>query len=202
MITVKKKQIIVTALILITLVAAYFQYNYKTSAIAAKSSEKGVIGDVAYTDDLNVSAIVSTPKNLDANNKSSSDVKAPAVSSASKKAKNYFIQARRDREIVTGAVGDALMEIQSDKNASQDVKAKAKAQKTKLVKESNQEITIEDLVKNIGYDDALAVIATDGSIDIIVETSKINSKQVNRIAYDVSKEIKIELSKIYIKTLY
>ena len=70
------------------------------------------------------------------------------------------------------------------------------------MKESNQETTIEALVKNIGYDDALAVIATDRSIDIVVETSKINSKQVNRIAHDVSRKIKIELSKIYVKTIY
>lgn len=197
----KRNQIVVLSLVLMIVVAGYLQYSYKQSSISASNKDTSKIGEAVWVDNSQP-VDKQTSAGVAANTKSTSNAKASGAVSASKEANNYFTQSKLDREISRGKDTDSLKAITNDTAASKEVKAKAYESMTKLVDISQKEMRIETLIKDRGFNDALALFGDDGSLDIIVKSPELTNAHAAQI-YDIaSRQANIPITKIHIKNKF
>lgn len=182
MMVFKRKQIVVVALILMIIVAGYLQYSYKKSSSTADNKEDGKLGEAYYVDSQQASEEKGVP--------------------ASKQANDFFAQARLERETARSRDVDALKEISSDENATNEVKAESYEKMMKLIDNSQMEMRIETLIKEKGFEDAIALLADDGSLDIIVKAPSLNSAQTAQLADIASRHANLSMDKIHIRNMY
>lgn len=195
----KRKQIVILSLVLMIVVAGYLQYSYKKSSISVSGKDAGKLGEAVYVDSTDSST--GAQKDL----KDSKDAKAskPATAAtASKQASDFFAQAKLDREITTGKDRESLKVITDDKNASKEVRSKAYDQMMKIVNNSEKEVRIETLIKEKGFNDVVALMADDGSIDIVVKTPGLTSVQTAQITDIVARQANVPISNIHVKNMF
>lgn len=190
MMVFKKKQVVVLSLILMIVVAAYLQYNYKKSSESAENNNNGRLGEAVYVD------------NADAAGQMDTGEKALISLSASKKANDFFSQAKLERETARSKGEESLAGITNDNNASKEVKNEAYQQMMKIISNSDKEMRIESLIKEKGFEDAVTFFAEDGSIDVVVKTPSLTSAQTAQIADIVSRQAGVGMDKIHIRNIY
>jgi stage III sporulation protein AH len=188
MMVFKRKQIVVLSLVLMIVVAGYLQYSYKKSSVSVSESEEHRLGEAVYVD----------------NNEPELESSKVEIESepASKQANDYFAQAKLDRESIRGKDADALKAITEDANADQEVKAQAYEKMMRIVENSQKEMRIETLVKKIGFEEVVALFGDDGSIDIIVKAPSLTSAQTAQIADIAARQAKVDMTQIYVKSIY
>jgi stage III sporulation protein AH len=197
MMVFKRKQIIVLSLILMLVVAGYLQYSYNKSSDSISIKETGKLGEAVYVDNQDT-----TTAKGQSDVKSTDDQKAQTEPAASKKAIDYFSQTKMDKEVARSKDVDAMKQITSDVNASKDDKAKAYDKMMALVNDSEKEMRIEALIKEKGFNDAIALFGDDGSIDVVVETPSLSSAQTAQIADIVSRQANIDIGKVSVKNVF
>ena len=191
MMVFKRKQIVVLSLVLMIIIAGYLQYSYKRSSSATNEKENGRLGEAVYVDN-----------DVDSEKSADKDSKAQKDTSASKLANDFFAQAKLDREVVRSRDLDTLKGINDDTEATKEVKAQAYEQMMKIIDNSQREMRIETLIMEKGFEDAVALFADDGSVDIIVKAPTITSADTAQIADIVSRHAQVEIGKINIKNVY
>lgn len=197
MVVFKRKQIVVLALILMIIVAGYLQYSYKQGSTSA-DKDNGRLGDAVYVDNeaSNDQEDVVVDKGTDDKTVSNTDV------SASKLANDFFVSAKLDKEMSRSKSNDSLKAITEDEAASKEARTDAYDRMMELVDNSDKEMRIETLIKEKGFNDAVAIFADDGSIDIVVKTSSLTTAQTAQIADIVSRQGKVAIDKIHIKNMF
>ena len=119
---------------------------------------------------------------------------------ASIEANEFFAQAKLDREITRSMDSDALREIIDNPNAAEDVKVEAFNTMMALIETNDLEMRIENLIKERGFGDAIALFGNDGSIDIIVKSASLTDAKVAQITDIVTRHANVEVSQVHIKT--
>ncbi len=189
----KRKQIIVLSLVLMLLVAGYLQYNYNQSSQYSEE-DSAQIGDAVYVD------------NQDASDKGNIDTAAAGdeekTATASKKANNFFAQAKMDRDVTRDKDIETMKGLYEDNMAGKDVKSKAYEKMMKIVETSQKEANIETLIKEKGFNDAVALFSDDGSIDIVVKAPAISKADWAKIADIVARQGNVPFDKIIIKNMF
>jgi len=196
MMVFKRKQIVVLSLVLMIVVAGYLQYSYKKSSISVNGKEASRLGEAVYVENQDDS--VQTGKDT----KDTKDGKTPKAAAASKQATDFFAQAKLDREITTGKNKESLNTIIEDKNASKEVHTKAYDQMMKIVSNLEKQVRIETMIKEKGFNDVVALLGDDGSLDIVVKTPSLSSVQTTQIADVASRQANIPIGNIHIKPMY
>lgn len=193
MMVFKRKQIVVLSLVLMIIIAGYLQYSYKKSSSSADNSgEKGRLGEAVYVDNYGETPSV----DVDAGGKAQEDI------SASKEATNFFAQAKLDKEVTRSRDVDMLKEISSDEAATDEAKSHAYEKMMKLVDKSQQEMSIETLLKEAGFEDVFALFAEDGSLDIVVKAPSLTSAQTAQIADIAMRHADLDMTDIHIRNIY
>jgi len=197
MVVFKRKQIVVLALILMIVVAGYLQYSYKQGSTSA-GKDNGKLGEAVYVDNQ------LSNESLDVAEKAKTDEKSDKKTdvSASKLANDFFATTKMDKEMSRSKSKDSLKSITEDTNASKETKAEAYDKMIALVENADKEMRIEALIKEKGFNDAVALFADDGSIDIIVKTPSLTTAQTAQIADIVSRQAKVSMEEIHIKKLF
>ena len=190
MMVFKKRQIVVLSLILMIVVAAYLQYNYKKNSDSADNSNNGKLGEAVYVD------------NADAAGQWDAGEKALKSLSASKQANDFFAQVKLEKETARSKGEESLAGITNDGNASKEVKNEAYQQMMKIIGNSDKEMRMENLIKEKGFEDAVTFFADDGSIDVVVKAPSLTSAQTAQIADIVSRQAGVSMDKIHIRNIY
>jgi stage III sporulation protein AH len=191
MIVIKRKQIVVLVLVMMIVIAGYLQYSYRKGDITtSKDDDKGRLGEAVYVD-----------------NNGSQDENDLLLSGedsfgASIEANEFFAQAKLDREITRSMDSDALREIIDNPNAAEDVKVQAFNTMMALIETNDLEMRIENLIKERGFGDAIALFGNDGSIDIIVKSASLTDAKVAQITDIVTRHANVEVSQVHIKNKY
>ena len=97
---------------------------------------------------------------------------------------------------------DALREIIDNPNAVEDVKVEAFNTMMALIETNDLEMRIENLIKERGFGDAIALFGNDGSIDIIVKSASLTDAKVAQITDIVTRHANVEVSQVHIKNKY
>lgn len=207
----KRNQIVVLSLVLVILVAGYLQYTYKKGSSANSASR---LGEAVYVDNGtkanadNASGNVDTlAQNVSANlDKGTSETsKAPdkgKSSEASKTASDFFASAKLDKDMSRSKSADSLKAIAEDETASKEVRDSANEQRMKLIQTAEKEARIESLIKEKSFEDVVVLFADDGSIDIVVKTQQLSASQTTQIADIASRQAKVSMDQIHVRSFY
>ena len=189
----KRKQIIVLSLVLMLLVAGYLQYSYNKSSRYSED-DSAQIGDAVYVD------------NQDASGKDNVNTAAAGdeekTATASKEANNFFAQAKMDRDVTRDKDIETMKGVYEDDMASKDVKSKAYGKMMKIVETSQKEANIETLIKEKGFNDAIALFSDDGSVDVVVKAPAISKADQAKIVDIVTRQGNVPFDKIIIKSMF
>ena len=114
----KRKQIVILALILLIVVAGYLQYSYRQGSTSADS--EGRLGEALYVDsDIYNDEMFGSDSDL-ADEGFGDQVNI----TASKMANDYFIQAKMDKEQSRSEAADSLKAIVEDATVSTEIRKK------------------------------------------------------------------------------
>jgi len=190
----KRKQVVALTLVLLIVVAGYLQYSYKKSSTASSDEDTGKIGEATYVDnsDMEDSEYIVIDDTEEENN----------AATASKEANDLFAEAKLNRETLRSKNESALKEILEDETASQEAKEAANQKIIEMVERTEQELRIETLIKNKGFEDALALFADDGTLDICVKAPALTASDVAKITDIASRQANIDISNITVKNIY
>ena len=179
----KSKQIVIIALVVLIAAAVYIQYGYNP------------VGESGTGDVTSITNALNTPGN-------SGDRKLGEAVAVSKETNDYFAQAKIDKESTRSKNVDAIKEVAQDSGADKDIKTQANQQLLNITSNSEQEMKIETLVKEKGYQDVLVYIGDEGTADVIVKTPSLNASQTAQIYDIVMRYAKISGEKLSVKNMY
>ena len=176
----KKRQILIVALSLVVVIAAYLNWNYtapveKTVTVAGNSENTKVYGEATLVD--------------------GETEEAEAVSAVSES--EYFRSARITRDKARSDALDILREVAESDNASEDEKNNAFGKMTIAAENTETEGNIENLLKGKGFEDVIVYI-TDGSVSVTVKTEGLTYAESAMIYDIVVAETGVEPDKIKI----
>lgn len=196
MIVLKRRQIVVLSLVLVVIVAGYLQYSYNGSGMLVDGKEK--IGEAVYVENnANQEATSQNSDEKGADDKAQNSQQTNAVTAS----KDFFSQARLDREIAEGKSKDALREIAEDTNATNEIKTDAYNQLMKIVDNAQRQTKIEALIKEKGIENVIAYFADDGSLDIVIKAPVLTSAQIAQVADVASRFASVDMDKIHVKNI-
>ncbi len=174
MLMLKKKQIVLAALVVLLVAAVYTNYRFFNNT-----------QETAETDNpLNAELV--------------SNMNEEAIMGGNVKiSESFFTDYRIERERTRSANIETLETIVASKDASAETTNAANLELVALVKLSEQELLLENLIKSKGYDDCIVFIH-QGYVNVIVDAKEITQQQAIQIQDVVASECGVDLSKITI----
>ncbi len=113
----------------------------------------------------------------------------------------YFAQARLEKSRTRGQEEEILRNITKDDSAAKDIKNKAYEKLMNVVNNNEIEMKIESLIKQRGFDDAIAYLSQDGSVDVVINSTSLTSSQTAQICDIVQRHAGISIENIHIKNV-
>ena len=194
----KRRQIVVLALVIIIVVAGYIQYSYKKSGYSESDNDAGRLGEAVFVDTQESESA----KGSDQGTSTDENEGKGKIVAASKEAEDYFAQTKLEKEITRSRDADSFRSIAEDEKASAEIKEQAYNKMMALIDTSDREMRIEALIKKQGFSDVIALFADDGSVDIIVKAPSLTASQVAQITDIVSRQADVDIDKIIIKNKF
>lgn len=188
----KKRQIVVSTLVLALGVAVFMNWYFAGSGAQLKAT--GVLdtskslGDAQY-----VNSSVTVPAETTA---ASSDTMAVSPN-AETGSSDYFAQVRLNRQIARDKALEILKDIIDDTSAAESAKADAVSGAAIIAGNVKSENDIENVVIAKGFEDCVAVIE-DGNVQVIVKSEKLLESQILQIKEIVLKQTKVNVENISI----
>ncbi len=112
---------------------------------------------------------------------------------------NFFVDSRMGRDNARSAMREELEKIISDTNQTEEAKQTASTQMMLLLSRGDKENTIETLIKERGYEDALCMIADNGVELSVKSPEELNAEQVNAIVDVIVRTTGMSPSNIVVK---
>ena len=176
----KKRQILIVALSLVVVIAAYLNWTYTESGDDAVT-----VTTDAETKNYGEATLVDGKKD---------EEKAEAVST---KGASYFDSARVTRDKAKSDALDTLREVAQSDGASEEEKDKAYTSMRKSAENTEREGNIENLLKAKGFSDVIVYI-TDDTVSVTVKTEGLTTADTAKIYDIVVSETGISAEKIKI----
>ena len=169
MVILKKRQIISLSLLAMVAVSLYLQCSNKEKVNVISNDD--MYGQKVYV------------------NANSSD----------KEKEDFFAKTKLERDIQRGQNKEILEEISLDKNATEEAKNNAYKQMLKLVSNKEKETKIETMVKELGFNNVIAILSDNDSLDIIVKSPQLTQNTATKIANIGKRYANVSISNIHIK---
>ena len=162
----KKRQILIVALSLVVVIAAYLNWTYtgeapETITVTGDAADTKIYGEATLVDEQ-------------------TEEEAEEVSSINTE---YFQSARINRDKARSDSLDILREVAESANASEDEKNQAYGKMTSAAENTEKEGNIENLLKAKGFKDAIVYI-TDENVSVTVKTEGLTAADSAKI-YDI-----------------
>ncbi len=197
MVVFKRKQIVVLALALMIVIAGYLQYSYNRSSFASRDENKGRLGEGVYVDSGDLDE-----EPVDGEIAGTDDDDDKGGVPASNTGGNYFAQAKLDREITRSRNSDSYKQITEDVNVSEEVRTEAYDRMMLIIGNTEKEMRLENLIREKGFSDVMAMFGDDGSIDIIVEAKSLTQSDVAQITDLAIRHAGVEAIDLKIKNVF
>jgi len=188
---INKKQILVIALVLVIITAGVLQYTYGRSGFSSRKDGEERLGEAVYVDNVNGGTAET------GNDMAAGSDNIPAKSEAD----DFFVQAKLDRETIRSRQKEELQEITELKDAPKESVAKAHEEYLALIKRSEIEATIESLIRQRGFEDVVAILGTNGSVDLIVKADNLSQDQTAQISDIVVRHTGVGMDAIHIRNM-
>lgn len=187
MVLLRRKQVVIMALVAMIAVAGYLNWAYTGSYTGEEGTEHLA----------KAAAKQEETKNLG----EAQMVNATDVENAAKTAKSeendFFTQARLDREVARSKSVETFGAIIGDEMADEAAKTTAQNEVMELAKRSETEVTIESLIRAKGYKDAVVYLNND-SCNVIVKVEALSQEDVAKISDIITEQSGVPADKIKI----
>ena len=194
MMVLRRKTVVLSCLVLMLIVVAVVNHNLE-SKLASEDSLTFVGGDGRFDWEI------PEPEGelaMDSEDTGSIEIEEGVETSAANlAASSFFIQSRLDRNKNRSFYIETLNGIVADPNIDTSVKEMAQSEMIMLIKKSETESIIENLIKAKGFKDVLAIMGED-SVNIVVNSEKLTEAQVAQIKDIVSREADVKTDNIKI----
>jgi stage III sporulation protein AH len=192
MLVIKKRQVVIIALIIMILVAGYLNWSYKKDI----ESVPTISQDTEASSQKNLGEAKLVNGNLEAESSSmgQQDQKVVVDTGSSNK---YFLEARMQKESTRSEALELLQSIVNDQNSPKESKTKAQNEVIKMAKAMETEAIIENLIKAKGFKDT-AVFINEGNVNVVVQSDGLIPSQVAQIQDIVVTQTGIAVEKIKI----
>lgn len=199
----KRKQIIVLGLVLVIIAVGILQYNYGG---VGESYNEETYGKLSLTEasgkgyeDIPGAAVYVDGSSDTANVDAESGDQIQQTS-------GYFAQARMERDRVRSRQKEELKAIVDGASEAAEASfdltaAEAQEQLVNIIRRSEAEATIETLIKQRGFEDALAYMSDTGSVDVIVKAESLTAIEVANISDIVVRHTNAEMENITVKNV-
>ncbi|SKA81967.1 stage III sporulation protein AH [Caloramator quimbayensis] len=121
-------------------------------------------------------------------------------SSLKKQTTNFFAESRMGRDNQRSAMKEEFEKIISDDKANKEAKAAASTKLMQILDWGNKENTVETLVKERGFEDAICFI-DDNGVELCVKTNEqLTEEQANQLKDIIVRTTHVSPSNITIKS--
>jgi len=197
----KRKQIIVLGLVLVIIAVGILQYNYGDTG---ESYDEDTYGKLPLTEAINDDN-EDIPGAAVYVNGTDSSATSDEADDQQVQATGYFAEARMERNRVRSKQKDelkAIIEGSGDAIAASSLTVEeAQQQLIDLIRRSEIETTIETLIKQKGFEDALAYMSDTGNVDVIVKAESLTAVEVANISDIVVRHANVEMENITVKNV-
>lgn len=185
---IKKNQVIITALAIMIAVAGYINYTGNLSDIISVKNTKEASADANSDEIVNNDA---EPDDQSLEEPGTVILTSGGVSSS------VISEAKLNREQVRAKSKETLLNIINNNEISEENKAAAVNELAQITEYSEKEIASELLLEAKGFRDVVVSIS-NGSVDVVVNTTSITDSQRAQIEDIVKRKTGLPASKITI----
>lgn len=195
----RRKQIIVLGLVLVIITVGILQYSYGG---AGESGSASGLNDLALSQGSELEDIPGAAVYVDNNNLGLTD----AVLAQAQQPTGYFAEAKMERDKARSKQKEELKSIALGTDGSVEASsyltsAEAQEQLVAIINRSEIETTIETLVKQRGFEDALAYMSDTGYVDVVVKASSLSAQEVAQISDIVVRHANVSMENITVKNV-
>ena len=185
--SIKKNQVVITALAVMIAVAGYINYsgnlqNILTGKSAKTASTEGVEEIISNDADPDADSIVEP---------------GTAVLTSSTVTSSIINEAKLNREQIRAKNKESLLEIVNNEKLSESAKATAVQQISQLADYAEKEMAAELLLEAKGFPDSVVSIV-DGSADVVINRTSLTETEKAQIEDIVKRKANISADKITI----
>ncbi len=191
----KRKQIVVLGLVLVIISVGILQYNYNSSGESANL-------DLALDQDKDLEEIPGAAVYVE---NSEADVVDEAVAQTQQTG-GFFAEARMERDKARSKQKDELMVLAQAADGTIATSGgmnslEAQEQLLAIIRRAEAENTVETLVKQKGFEDALAYMSDTDNVDVLVKASSLTAQDVAQICDIVVRHADVTMDKITVKNV-
>lgn len=194
--SLKRNQVIIFVIALMLITAGYFNYNANTLEEIPVSSEVldenqlASIGDAKLVNANEVNIVTNkTEENIESNDKT--------IETSSKTKDEYFTTSRLGRDTMYSQIIDSYQQIIDNDGISQEQKAIATQEITKINNTKNAIMICENLIKTKGFED-IVIFVNDKSINVILKCEKIEQEKIAQVQNIIARELNADIENIHI----
>ncbi|MGI6122561.1 MAG: SpoIIIAH-like family protein [Acetivibrionales bacterium] len=194
----RRKQIVVLGLVLVIISVGILQYNYNSSGESAKLYED----DLALEQGIDLEELPGAAVYVENNDAAAKDDAIAQVQQTG----GFFAEARMERDKARSKQKDELKVLAQAADGSVTTSTsinslEAQEQLLAIIRRADAESTIETLVKQKGFEDALAYMSDTDNVDVIVKATSLTSQDVAQISDIVIRHADVAMDKITVKNV-
>lgn len=180
---IRKKPFVICALLILLTVVGVLNYNFML-----KEEELAKTGNEELTNEGPINATL-------VDSKTEEEIMADSKNIS----KEFFIDYRLERDKNRSQHVELLENIVENEDTDKETRNQAQTEMVELVKLSEKEMVIENLIRAKGFNDVIVFIH-DGYVNAIVDAEELSAADAAQIQDIVNKETGISLDKISIAT--
>jgi stage III sporulation protein AH len=179
MLVVKRRRVVIIALVVMILVAGYLNWSYRkdTELVPTFTEDTEVsqknLGEAQLVNGNNV-------ENESESASSSIEEQEDKVVVDTGSSNLYFIEARMNKERSRSEALETLQSVVDNANSPKESKIKAQAEAVEIAKAIEKEGIIESLIKAKGFEDSVVFIH-NGNVNVVVQSEGLIPSQVAQI---------------------
>lgn len=186
---IKSNQIILFVVALMLVSAGYLSYSMRGTPVSSNivsENEVSSIGDARLVSSNNI---------IDSN--SLNEVSVATSSSSSSRTDDYFASSRLGRDTMYSQMLESYQNLLDNQNVSEEQKAVATQEITKINNTQNSIMICENLIKTKGISDVV-IFVNDKSVNVIVKAETLEQEIIAQIQNIIAREMNAEIENIHI----
>ncbi|MGI6083835.1 MAG: SpoIIIAH-like family protein [Acetivibrionales bacterium] len=194
----KRKQIVVLGLVLVIISVGILQYNYNTSGESAKLNDE----DLALEQGTDLEELPGAAVYVENSDTDVIDNTADQVQQTT----GFFAEARMERDKARSRQKEELKVLAQATDGAVTTSTtissfEAQEQLLAIIRRAEAESTIETLIRQKGFEDALAYMSDTENVDVIVKAASLTSQDVAQISDIVVRHANVTMDRITVKNV-
>ena len=110
---------------------------------------------------------------------------------------NYFTETKLERNRMNSELIEVYQKMLNSKDISNDQKAIAVQEISRITNEKNSIMITENLIKTKGFDDVV-IFVNDVSVNVIIRAEKLEQEEIAQIQNIATRELKVDINNVHI----